>query len=450
MMSKLALLALPFLLAAAQVVAVDLSGPSEWESVHTNAIQAWQTEQKASATLKVWNGVVADRTKREVRFLAEAAGHRAGVTTEFVVVGPLSDRAYESAAVSVAAPGDIARAAESIGTPRGGCVDGRIFRFWPCGERYAASFRPLEGNEKPAPISTLFLDSDQTSPMLGEGGIVFTGGEWHNGVCLTDTNMPASVISLYNAGQTIFDLPAQSGQSEVYGRVTLAKAFKQGDLLEFTLKPILTTNGKLRVRHYTVKVSPGADGFAATLADGGKREADGTLADALASLRKSQAEGIDPFVMLDLDESLTVKQAREIASVFELLDGKGVKMDRRPNGGLYYRAYLPPEKWRERKDRIPQPFEVRLARDAEGKTKRILTFIEEDWSGEELDPKLTPRDYPFEKWEELPALVEKTGGPENKVNVLFLFAPKNAKLAEILPAARALHSRLPVVYLFGD
>ncbi|MBO4287627.1 MAG: hypothetical protein J5985_05620, partial [Kiritimatiellae bacterium] len=354
-------------------------------------------------------------------------------------------------AVSVAAPGDIARAAEALGTPRGGCVDGRFFRFWPCGERYAASYRPLEGDAESAPVASLFCDSDKDSPMLGAGGIVFTGGGWRDGVCLTDTNMPASVISLYNEGQTVFDIPFQFGQSEVYGRVTLAKVFKQGDLLEFTLRPLLTSDGKLRVHHYTVKASPGAEGIAATLLDtDGTRKTDGSLADVLAALRQCQASGIDPFVTLDLAESLTVKQAQEIATAFDLLDGKGLKMDGRPEGGLFFRAYLPPAKWRERKDRIPQPFEVHLTRDADGNTKKILTFVEEDWSGEELDPKLMPHDYPVEKWEELPALVKKVGGAENKVNVLFLFAPLDMKLAEVLPAARVLQSRLPVVYLFGD
>ncbi|MBP5509890.1 MAG: hypothetical protein J6Z49_03140 [Kiritimatiellae bacterium] len=443
---------IPLLFAAAHVGAIDLSGPTEWASIHTNAIHAWQAGQKPSASLKVWNGVVADLSKREVRFLVEASGHRSGVTTEFAVVGPMSDRAYESAAVSVASPGDIVRAVEALGTPRGGCVDGRIFRFWPCGERYAASFRALEGDDKPSPVASLFLDTDKASPMLGEGGIVFTGGEWRDGVCLTDTNMPSSVISLYNEGQTVFDIPFQFGQSEVYGRVTLAKTFKQGDLLEFILRPILSPDGKLRVHHYTVKVSPRADGgVVATLLDtDGTRKNDGSLADTLTALRQCQTSGIDPFVMLDLAESLTVKQAQEIATAFELLDGKGLKMDGRPEGGLFFRAYLPLAKWRERKDRIPQPFEVHLARDADGKTKKTLTFVEEDWSGEELDPKLTPRDYPFEQWEELPSLVKKTGGEENKVNVLFLFAPLDMKLGDVLPAARVLQSRLPVVYLFGD
>ena len=60
----------------------------------------------------------------EVRLLAEAVGHRVGITAEFMLVGPLSDRAYEAVAVTVALPGDIVRAVECLGLARGGCGGG--------------------------------------------------------------------------------------------------------------------------------------------------------------------------------------------------------------------------------------------------------------------------------------------------------------------------------------
>ena len=75
--------------------AEEFTGPAEWRLVNTNAVAAWNASQQklASPALKAWPGVVADAQKREVRLLAEAVGHRAGITTEFLLVGPASDRA---------------------------------------------------------------------------------------------------------------------------------------------------------------------------------------------------------------------------------------------------------------------------------------------------------------------------------------------------------------------
>ena len=128
--------------------AVEFTGPAAWLLVNTNAVNAWNESSRktVSETLKVWPGVVADKQKGEVRLLAEAVGHRAGITAEFLLVGPLSDRAYEAAAVTVAKPGDIARAVEYLGVARGGGVGSRPFRCDRCAARQVApGFRAVRG-----------------------------------------------------------------------------------------------------------------------------------------------------------------------------------------------------------------------------------------------------------------------------------------------------------------
>jgi hypothetical protein len=128
------------------------------------------------------------------------------------------------------------------------------------------------------------------------------------------------------------------------------------------------------------------------------------------------------------------------------LDGKGIKLHGKTQDGLYPRAFLPQAAWRKREGRLPQPFEVYLL----GETNR-LTYIEEDWSGEGLDPKLTPKDYPFSDVSELPGLVKRVGDKDSKkVELLFVFAPRNAPLKKIMPAVRALSARLPLVYIFAE
>ena len=438
--------------AACMLCAADFTGPAAWSLVNTNAVNTWNAthQRAASAAFKVWPGVVADQQKREVRLLAEAVGHRVGITAEFLLVGPLSDRAYEAGAVTVAMPGDIVRAVESLGIARGGGVGSSPFRFWPVGERMTAAVRRLDVSDSPEkPLQTFIADKEASAPLLGEGGLVFTGGGWENRACVTDTNMPSSVISLYNAGETIFDVPFQVGQTEVYGRLSLAEALPYGTLLEVVLRP-LAADGKPRVLPLTVAATMDGGAVAVTCkgADGSLLKQAG-LADALTWLRGQAESGRELFVTVEMDDALPLKRAVDVARVFGMMDGKGLKLDGKTEQGLFTRAFLPLEKWREREGRNPQPFELHVTAGVDGTLKKKLIFIEEDWTVEGLDPKLTPREYPFEKWEELPGLVKKAGGADNKVRVLFVFAPPELPLGAFMPGVRAVAERLPLVYVFG-
>lgn len=429
------------------------TGPDEWRLVNTNAVRAWQEAQKsrASATFRVWPGVAVDVQKREVRLLAEAVGHDVGVTTEFLLIGPLSDRAYETVAVTVAMPGDIVRAVESMGIARGGCVGSQPFRFWPVGERVTAAVRRLDvPHAVEKPLQALIRDAEAGAPLIGEGGLIFTGGRWENGACLTDTNMPAALISLYNASETVFDVPFQVGQSEVYGRLSLAEALPYGALLEVVLRP-LAADGKPRV--FPVRVFASEDGGNVVLTCKGADDVvlhKAGLADAVTWLRGQSESGRELFVTLGMDDALPLKRAADVARLFVMMDGKGLKLDGKTAGGVFPRAFVPLEKWREREGRNPQPFEVHVTQPAGGKLSKKLVFVEEDWSVEGLDPKLTPREFPFEAWEELPGMINKAAGSDNKVQVLFVFAPLEMPLGRFMPGVRAVADRLPLVYVFGE
>lgn len=444
------------LVAACAAHAKQFTGPDAWQPVNKDAIAKWQAAQKSAGAVRVWNGVVADAQKREVRLLAEAVGHAEGVTTEFLLVGPNSDRAYESAAVTIALPGDIARAMEHIGLPRGGGVNSRPFLFWPCGERVQATVRTGGGpaadfsKSKALPLQSLVKDTG-AEPALGGGGIVFTGGRWRDGACLTDTRQPSAIISLYNEPETIFDVPAQAAQGAVYGHVSLAKALPYGEVIEITLAPLPSKDGKPWVKQVNVAVAQEGGEWAVTCTGAGNAVLKkGSLADTLDWMKAEDAAGRELFVSLALSDDLPLAKAADVARVFYMLDGKGLKLDGRSEGGVYPRAFLPQEKWREREGRTPQPFEVHIAKNADGTFAKKLTFIEEDWTVEGLDPKLTPKDYPFSEWGELPALVKKVGGEDNKVELLFVFAPKDSPLKTFMPAIRALEERLPLVYIFGE
>ena len=176
----------------------------------------------------------------------------------------------------------------------------------------------------------------------------------------------------------------------------------------------------------------------------------GELSEVLTWLRGQAEAGREPFVTVAMDHAMPLKRAADVARVFDMLDGKGIKLDGKPADGLYPKAFLPLEKWRERKDRHPQPFELHVTRDADGALKKKLIFIEEDWTVEGLDPALTPRDYPFSDWSEFPRLVEKTGGADSKVRLLFVYAPADLPLSAFMPGVQAVAKRLYLVYVFGE
>jgi hypothetical protein len=429
----------------------EFTGPTDWQTVNTNAVKAWQTSQEAntSATVRVWQGVAADAKKREVRLLVEAVGHDPDLTMEFLIIGPRSNRAYESVTVSVAAPSDIVRAMEWIGVPKGQGVDGRLFRFWPFGERVSATIRYVsEAPQKARPLQSLIKDVREETPLYGEGGLVFTGGSWVDGVCEADTGQPSSVIALFNEPDTLFDVPFLASKGAAYGRSVLAEKMNYGDVMEVVLKPMALPEGVLRAKRLYLTAQPSETNDIMIVCADQKGEVlkKGTLTEVLTWMKTLSERGHDLFVTLTMSDELTLMQAANVTRVFVLLDGKGLKLYGRSKEGVYPRAFLPQDAWREREGRTPQPFEVYLL----GDTKK-LTYIEEDWSGESLDPKLTPKDYPFSEVSELPALVKRVGDKDSKkVQLLFVFAPRNEPLKKIMPTVRVLSERLPLVYIFGE
>ncbi|MEI7947107.1 MAG: hypothetical protein WCJ02_10430, partial [bacterium] len=407
-----------------------------------------QDAQK-SATVRVWPGVVADTARREVHLLVESVGHNDESTIEFLIVGPQSNRAYESAMVSVAKPSDIVHAMESIGVSRGHGVDGRLFRFWPYGERISGTIRKLnDGVESARPLQSAIKDSKSEPPLFGDGGLVFTGGAWTDGVCGADTQQPSSVIALYNEPDTLMDVPFMASKGAAYGRSVLAEKMEYGEVMEIVLKPMPLPGGGLRavVLYVTVQPSASQETMFVCADKRGEVLKSGTLTEVLTWMKTLSDRGHELFVTLTMSDELTVTQAADITRVFVLLDGQGIKLYGKTKEGLYPRAFLPQEEWRKRDGRTPQPFEVYLT----GATKK-LTYVEEDWSGAGLDPKLAPKDYPFVDVSELPSLVKRVGDKDSKkVELLFIFASQNEPLKKIMPAVRVLSERLPLVYIFGE
>jgi hypothetical protein len=76
--------------------------------------------------------------------------------------------------------------------------------------------------------------------------------------------------------------------------------------------------------------------------------------------------------------------------------------------------------------------------------------VEEDWSGDGLDPVLKPKTRPVADWSELPTCLEQTGDQGAKVTVAFVYAPPETPVASLTPIIKALTPRITTFYVFTE
>jgi len=126
-----------------------------------------------------------------------------------------------------------------------------------------------------------------------------------------------------------------------------------------------------------------------------------------------------------------VEDCIAIAKALSVIDSARVKING-PNR-LFYRAFLPLEKWRDRQERIQQPFELTLKEDG---TDELL-FIEEDWTVEGNDPKLTPRQISFQQTK-----------CHSNTDTCFIFSARTERLSRIYQVIRKFETRIVNWYVF--
>ena len=395
------------------------TAPMEWTPVQTDAIARWKAENRAP------DGVVASASERSVRFLVEATGCAASSTVEFAAIGPLSDRAYESLFVTVASPAALAAAFDRAGVPRGRPADVSRARLWPEGEKVALSVRSW-GSDTLAPTNLAAVLKDlrpEEGPALGIPAAWTAGARDASGAPVASTNIPCAVFALYNHAPSLLQLDGLFDQSSTYGRFQAARTFRPGELFELTA----TWDGRTRVKDVVARIS---------------------ATNAVETMKALQTTAKDHEVhaALAFDGTVSVAQAAQVAGAFALLDGPSLRMNGAADGQFFFRAFLPETSWRQREGRIFQPFEVHVAADG----AKTFVFCEEDWSGEGVDPVLKPKTTPFSDWAELPGLISKTGEQGEKVNVMFLFAPKSCPVSTLTPVLAATAGRIGTFYVFGD
>ena len=332
-------------------------------------------------------------------FTATATGVEKGTPIEFAFAGFNSDRDYESMFLIDGTVDEFCSKLEEGGFPRGKPTDERVCDLWPVGASIVIE-----------PPLTNFIVASESASRLIEHPIYTGGTRLDNGSCDAGTNMPASVFSLYSLPQSPIVPDGIFDQGSVYGSFTARETLKKGARYSFTLKLEDGTFPKF----LQLTVRPG------------------NSAEIIQRLRSESESGVSVSALIGFSDDLTVAEATAMANALSLVDSVRIKINGCSN--IFYRAFLPLVKWRDRKERLIQPFEFTI-----GDPDRLV-YIEEDWSVEGSDPKLTPHEIPF-----------SDASKYQKTETCFLFASATMPISRVRTAmAKLKGSKVRNWYVFTD
>ncbi len=461
----LPLTALPLLLLSS----ARLQAASEEELLASNRLQVvqWDSANRqnfaASTNHLLRRAVVADRQAGSVTIIAAACGLKSGEVVEFGIVGETSDRTYEALFQTFAKAEDLGDALEFIGLPRGANFSSRQQRLWPSGERVVITVAPFKPDESEPLALEAFIHDAKNGGELARSGFVYCGSprvidpDSDRQVALADLEAPVSILSLYNEPQTLLDVPRMSPQGEVYERYTAhpQRLLPAGQLMRLTLRPEPRPDAKPRLLPLALRVTPGTDGANPNFSVTPQGETTATFTDfaSLLTLFKGLVQQQrDPMVTLYLDDALTLAQAREIATILEAIEGEnGIRLEPPATGQLYYKAFLPDERWRRREERLSQPWELHVSRnDAAADQPPTIKLVQtkEDWSDpDSLEPKLTPTTFTVASWQEMAATLESKG---HGLPVLLVYAPAAAPLRLFMEGVRLVQQEHATIYVFAE
>ena len=318
-------------------------------------------------------------------FTATATGVEKGAAVEFVFAGKETDRDYETMFLLEDSVDAFCSKLEKAGLPRGKPTDAVRCRLWPVGCKL-----------KFEPALDVYLDGKMPEG-LPESDPVYTGGtRLANGQCDANTNMPSAVFSIYTLAQSPIVYNGIYGQGLVYNSFTAKQKLKKGERVKFTVSWDEKTMPK--TLHLTAKPGNAVE---------------------LVKRLKAESEQSELDVLLGFDGDLTVAEATAVATAMSAVDSSRVKLNGVSN--LFYRSFMPLVKWRDRQERLVQPFELTIGDPDK------LVYIEEDWTVEGTDPKLTPREIPFSAVVKYP-----------RTDSCLIYADADTKVSRILEAMKKL------------
>lgn len=352
------------------------------------------------------NDVSYDQENHTVSFTAVSTDCGVDTDLEFLFVGPNSDHDYESMFTTLAPMSEIANAFTKAGFPLGAPMSLTDCKFWATGDEIIME-----------PSVTNFV-KDLRSNI--QPRLIYTGGTRNKkGEADAAVTMPAALFALYNCSQSLILLDDFLDQSSTYGRFKPAVKIPKGEKRRITFK---LKKGTTHLKE-TVKINE-------------------TNLQEVVKFLKTKSEKSYLDILCDFSPMMTLKKARDTAELLQIIDSNKIKINGIKEGQLYYKAYLPLEKWRDRKERLAQPPEVRFNIDG----SINLTEVKEDWSDEKtLDPKLTPVETIYTDLNKAAYAVDVIA---SKVLTVFFYAKDNTQLKTLFEFRKKLKTSNLNIYVF--
>lgn len=333
-----------------------------------------------------------------ITFTASASGVRKGECVEFGFITKESDHAYEALFVLDDSIEDIENAIKKAGIPSGRPID-----FSKCDLRSVGPIVEL----KPA-ITDFITFKEGIKYQLPS--IVHTGGARdEKGELLAKKATPQAFFSFFDCPQSPLVFDALFNQGDVYGNYLAKNDIQKGKQHTFAL----TWKGEsMKSLEYEFNKT--------------------NVAEVLIKIKEQSKNNILD-VKLSFSPELSVFEATQLASAIHMIDSDRIKINGVKDGNIYYRAFQPLIKWLDRSERLLQPFELFLGE------KDKLLYIDEDWSTDSLDPKLSEKEISF-----------SDSSKYTKTKTCFIYVNNSEKLSRIFEAmSKFKKGQVTNWYIFG-
>lgn len=426
----LALSAWCALLGAPLGAAPQETAPAAFRFVHPEAKETWR-EGLPQDCVAVSPTCVYSPSERTVFALSELCGLGEGYEVEFLLLGNLSDRAYEGLAIAWDAPSVIGKAVAALGVPKGVAASVQRGLGMAQGERFTVEVKRLGKDEAFRPLADFVNDQCSTPAQnLFARGFPYVGADGH------DDEMPASVIAAYAEPDSLFGLPYPAPKGAVYGLFTAKTNEEAGTPTIIALRWQRLPDGRARVLKHRVDVTT------ATLTNPDPL---------LAELKKVCEDPRDVFLDVRLDPTLPLAKVVPFARLLVALEAEGgFTIDAPAKGQVSLRAFLPNDAWRDRKARVFQPWEVEIAPPPKPGETPVVTLCQilEDWTVDGPDPALTRKCYPDMTAKTIAETLKRVDVSVGRVYVVFFYAAPGVTVGDLAPFAEALSGPCPTQWVF--
>jgi len=439
------------LLVSLSAVQADEPHPYDVARDKTTATVAdWKKQYAGNNDVLIADGLLADRSKKTVTLLAYATGIGQGESLEFFVTPASSGKDYESLSLTFAKPSDVIAALKFIGLTPGKPIDFQENRQWPRGPRVIMT---LDINGKPTRAEDCVVNTDTHKP-LPQTGFCFTGSYTYkdeNGQShlAADMNEAKPIAPDYNDPAAVLDLPRKAPQGVVYGFQKPSDAvagLKQGMPITVTLAP---ATGDAAVKDDYIQIDI-KNGPTYTVRDPrlANPEPMGTATDLphLLEFLSSLADGkSDRFTTVQVDPAIKVDDLRKLYAVLQAVEkDRGIKLDPPLPGDLYYRAFFPDPAWRDRENRLGEPWELFLARKDGGVTARLERTVAPENAS--LGAKKVLQSFPVDSPDAFVKQINANSTQWSKA--VFVYPPADFTYGELMAWVRPALATYPQVFVF--